>query len=412
MTPPHDLRMSATRPTVVTVREALAQLRDGRLRQRSESSGGAEWSDHYKHVLLDSVLRGWPIGSLLVVRGADGSRVLLDGQRRLAALVEFVRGNLRVDGRLTPPASALRESDGRTYAGLPQGLRAAVDDYPLVLLELDELPPAELRTAVLRLNAEGGLPEASRKLVESGSFGEQVRVLVATAADWGLGEERVGFGNVGLAYEDVISRVLVSVEAGSVRAAAVGSEQLSTRLRSGDAVADLTQDEVADALKELLALPALDMPAVRFTKPTLLSWLLVMVRARRAFGPGAEHHLGYLLDWLEPERRRRAAQLESGPAPPLKSFFRELPYAALLERFNEVAAVGAHTPESTVLRDAIGWLFLVATGGAPSRRIAPVPDVLRMYAALTGTGGDQIAEDWVDQVLWADGALKSWGEWS
>lgn len=412
MTPSHDLRASATQPTVMTVREALAQLRDGRLRQASEPSGGTEWSDHHKHVLLDSVLRGWPIGTLLVVREADGSRVLLDGQRRLAALREFVSGDLRIDGRLTPPARELRESDERTYADLPQGLRAAVDDYPLVCLELDPLPPAELRTAVLRLNCETGLPEASRKLVESGSFGEQVRSLVATAADWGFGEERVGFGNIGLAYEDVISRVLVSVEAESVRAAAVGSEQLNARLRSGNAVADHARDEVADALKGLLSLPALDMPAVRFTKPTLLSWLLVMVRARRVFGPGTEHHLGYLLDWLEPERRRRAASLGPGTTPPLKSAFRELPYAALLERFNEVAAVGAHSPESTVLRDAVGWLFLVATGGAPSRRISPVPDVLRMYAALTQAGAGPFSEDRIDQVLWADGALKSWGEWS
>ncbi|MER7045573.1 DUF262 domain-containing protein [Streptomyces jumonjinensis] len=412
MTPSHDLRASATRPTVVTVSEALAQLRDGRLRQASEPSGGAEWSDHHKHVLLDSVLRGWPIGTLLVVREADGSRVLLDGQRRLAALGEFVRGDLRVDGRLTPPARELRESDESTYADLPQGLRAAVDEYPLVLLELDALPPAELRTAVLRLNSETGLPEAGRRLVESGSFGEQVRALVATAVDWGLGEERVGFGNVGLAYEDVISRVLVAVEAGSVRAAAVGSEQLNARLRSGDAVAEKTRDEVAEAFKGLLSLPALDMPAVRFTKPTLLSWLLVMVRARRAFGPGAQHHFGYLLDWLEPERRRRAASLEPGTAPPLRSAFRELPHAALLERFNEVAAVGAHTPESTVLRDAVGWLFLVATGGAPSRRISPVPDVLRMYAALTRAAAGPFTEDRIDQVLWDDGALKSWGEWN
>ncbi|MFF2325077.1 MULTISPECIES: DUF262 domain-containing protein [unclassified Streptomyces] len=412
MTPAHDLRVSATRPTVVTVREALAQLRDGSLRQPSEPSSSAEWSDHRKHVLLDSVLRGWPIGTLLVACEADGSRVLLDGQRRLAALEEFVRGDLLVDGRLTPPARALRESDGKTYNALPQGLRTAIDDYPLVLLELDELPPAELRTAVLRLNSEAGLTAAGRKLVESGSFGEQVRTLVASAADWGLGEERIGFGNVGLAYEDVISRVLVAVEAGSIQAAAVGSEQLNHRLRSGDAVADHTRDAVADALKGLLSLPALDMPAVRFTKPTLLSWMLVMVRARRAFGPGAEHHLGFLLEWLEPERRRRAAELGPGATPPLRTGFRELPYDALLERFNEVAAVGAHTPESTVLRDAIGWLFLVATGGAPSRRTSPVPDVLRMYAALTGADDAPFTEDRIDQVLWEDGVLKSWGEWS
>ncbi|WP_225730450.1 MULTISPECIES: DUF262 domain-containing protein [unclassified Nocardia] len=412
MNPAHDLRTSATQPTVANVREVLAQLRDGRLRQPSEPSSSAEWTDHRKHVLLDSVLRGWPIGTLLIVRERDGSRVLLDGQRRLAALEEFVRGDLLVDGRLAPPARALRESDGKTYHALPQGLRTAVDEYPLVLLELDELPPAELRHAVLRLNADTRLTEAGRKLVESGSFGEQVRALVATAADWGLGEERIGFGNVGQAYEDVISRVLVAVEANSILAAAVGSEQLNHRLYSGDAVADQTRDEVADALKELMSLPALDLPAVRFTKPTLLTWTLVMVRARRAFGPGVEHHLGYLLEWLEPERRRRAAELGSGVTPPLRSAFRGLPCDALLERFNEVSAVGAHSPEATVLRDAIGWLFLVATGGAPSRRASPVPDVLRMYVALTNANDAPFTEDRIDQVLWEDGVLKSWGEWS
>ncbi|MDT0318428.1 DUF262 domain-containing protein [Streptomyces millisiae] len=411
MTRIHELRNPTTHPTVLTVREALARLDDGRLRPASDSTGVTEWSDHRKHVLLDSVLRGWPIGTFLVAREPDGRHVLLDGQRRLAALGEFVRGELLVDGRLAPQAVVLRESDGRAYPDLPRGLREAVDEYPLVFLELDGLPPGELRTALLRLNSEDQLPESGRRLVASGSFGEQVRRLVVRAADWGLAEERVGFGNVGLAYEDVISRVLVSVEAGSIRAAAMGSEQLNVRLRSGNAVTQATRDEVAEALKELLSLPALDVPAVRFTKPTLLSWLLVMVRARRALGPGAEHHLGYLMEWLEPERRRRAAQLNPGAPPPLRAGFRDIPHSALLERFNEVAAVGAHTAESTVLRDAITWLFLVATGGAPSRKTPPVPDVIRMYEVLTSVGAGPFTEDRVDQLLWADGVLGAWGEW-
>ncbi|MGW3421350.1 DUF262 domain-containing protein [Streptomyces phaeochromogenes] len=390
--------------------EALAELRSGRLRLAADPGGAAEWPKRRKHLLLDSVLRGWPIGSLHVVQGADGVRTVMDGQRRLATLQEFIDGRLDLDGRITPHDQGLRESDGRLYPNLPSGLRAAIDDYPLVVLEIEGMPAAELRSALLRLNDDTGLSEAGRKLVESGSFGAQVRELVLNAVDWGLTEERVSFSNVGLAYDDVISRALVAVEAGSVRNAAADSKELADRLQSGHPVSPETRTEVAEALKELLSLPALDLPPVRFVKATLLSWLLIMIHARRSLGPGSEHHLGHLLEWFEPQRLRLAARLKLDTRPPLRSGMRDLPYEALLARFNEASAVTAHGPDATSLRDAILWLFLVAIGGAPSRRVEPVPAVMRMYEALTQPDA-AIEDDDLDELLWAHGGLGSWGEW-
>lgn len=410
MASPRALR-AAARPTVMTVGEALAELRGGRLRLAADPGGTGEWPKRRKHLLLDSVLRGWPIGPLHVVQGPDDVRTVMDGQRRLATLQEFVDGRLDLDGRITPHDPVLRESDGRLYPNLPSGLRGAIDDYPLIVLEIEGMPAAELRSALLRLNDGTGLSETGRKLVESGSFGAQVRDLVLNAVDWGLTEERVSFGNVGLAYDDVISRALVAAEEGSVRTAAADSKELADRLQSGHPVSPETQKEVAEALKELLSLPALDLPAVRFVKPTLLSWLLVMIHARRCLGPGSEHHLGHLLEWFEPQRLRLAARLGLDMRPPLRSGMKDLPYEALLSRFNESSAVVAHGPDATMLRDAILWMFLVATGGAPSRRTEPVPAVMRMFEALARPDAAALEDDDLDELLWAHGSLGSWGEW-
>ncbi|MFE9495634.1 DUF262 domain-containing protein [Streptomyces collinus] len=395
------------------MKEAIARLTDGRLRVQADAAGGGEWSLHRKRLLIDSVLRGWPIGTLHVVRADKDGAILqvVDGQRRLSTLREFLRGELDVDGRITPPNQVLREANGKQYPNLSPGLRAAFRDYPLVLQEIEGIPAAELRSALVRLNDSTGMSAAGRQLVEAGSFGEQVRELVLTAIDWGLNEERIGFSNAGLAYDDVISRVLVAVEFGDIRTAASESKELTDHLRSGRPVTERSRTEVAEALKELLSLPALDRPAVRFVKVTLISWLLVMVYARRRFGAGSEHHLGFLMGWLEPQRHRLAARLDLDEAPPLRSVMQELPHKALLKRLNEAVAVRANTSEAVVFRDAVLWLFFVATGGAPSRRTPPVPALMEIYDVLRHPDVRRLNDDELDDALWEQGDLESWGVW-
>nr|WTA70835.1 DUF262 domain-containing protein [Micromonospora sp. NBC_00855] len=397
---------STAQPRVVAVRDLLRDLGDGKLSIELDRTGAPEWPEHRKRRLLDSVMRGWPIGPVYVAAGADQRRIVVDGGQRLSVLQDFVAGKLDVDGRMAPRDDLLREADGSLYGELPTGLRVAIDDYPLVVIEFGGLTASELRPALVRLNDANRLSPAQRKVVESGAFGEQVRQLVLAAADWGLTSDRIGFSNAALAYEDVIARVMLSAQCRDVRAAASDSPFSVEWFKDAHPVPETVYQEVSGALRDFLSLPALDDPAVRFAKATLVSWLLLLLHAKRRFGSTIEHYVGYLMEWFEPQRRRLAAGIELDSELPLRGALAHLPAVEVLGIFNERAAVEALTAGSVAVRDIILWLFLVGVGGVPTTAALPAPFVLALAEELSLPRARDL-----DLLLTQAAADREWGRW-
>ncbi|WP_156056377.1 hypothetical protein [Streptosporangium roseum] len=326
---------------------------------------------------------------------------VVDGGQRLATLRDFIQGKIVVDGKLTPVDQVLREIDGLHYAELPSGLRTAFNDYPLLVVELHDLPGGDIRPALFRLNDDERLTPAQRMMRESGDLGEQVHHLVAEAADWGMDGARLGFSNAALGYDDVVTRALLAVERADIRAAA---HDVDHRVKEGQLVDAAVREEVAQALRALLSMSAMDEPGVRFSKASLLSWLLVLVHATHRFGAGASHYLGAVMEWFEPQRRRLKAGLEV-TTPPLRRAHRSLAYKDLLSVFNEAAAIDALSVESIVQRDAILWLLLMGMGGIPSLKTEPAP----FLSAIR----DRLAEhDEPGEVLATLAHDPAWGRWS
>ena len=398
MASPRSLRGPA-RPRTPTLREVLAELAGGALRIDPGRTGAPPWPEHRQRMLVDSVLRGWPIGPVYVVTAGPVPEVV-DGAQRLTALLEFVKGAFAVDGLLSPVDPVLRELDGAHYSHLSSGLRQAIDDYPIVIIELDGIPPEHVRPMLFRLNGQEWLTPEQRLSLESGGFGEQVRDLVIQAADRGLEPGRIGFANVGLAYDDVVTRLLTAIEARRVGAAA---EEFEARAKSGEPVTDDVVARAGDALAALLRLPSVDGAGIRFSKATLLSWLLLLVQAEQRFGPASAHHVGRLLEWFERQRRRIAAGLKLSGPPPVLPDYPDLPYPELLDLFNECAALDALEAAQILRRDVVLWLFLLACGGLPSASAEPGPRLFRFYAALAdGADPDAAVTDAI-----GDG----WGDW-
>lgn len=403
MASPRALR-GVAQPRVRTVGELLAEMAEGKLSVEFDRIGAPEWPEHRKRLLLDSVLRGWPVGPVYVLVDAERARTVVDGGQRLAALREFVAGELDLDGRVAPRDEVLVEVDGKTYNELPSGLRAAINDYPLVVIEFHGPTSGELRPALLRLNGADQLSATQRDVMEAGALAEQVRELTAKAVDWGLTRDRIGFSNTGLAYEDALTRVMLAVEHRDLRSADSRSPVARARIKDGGEVSPEVYEDVSTALRCLVTLPVVDEPAVRFGKATMISWLLLLLRARRSFGSGVEHYVGYLMEWFEPQRRRLAAGIDTETKAPVRGKLANLPAGKLLSVFNERAAVEAMTGESVAVRDAILWMFLVGIGGAPTQDTLPVPQIVDLNHRLSS------ASD-------LDGALADairageWGRW-
>ncbi|WP_329428059.1 DUF262 domain-containing protein [Streptosporangium sp. NBC_01495] len=397
MASPRSLRGPA-RPRTPTLREVLSELAEGALRIAPGRTGAPPWPEHRQRMLVDSVLRGWPIGPLYVVAAGPAPEVV-DGAQRLTALLAFVKGAFGVDGLLSPVDPMLRELNGMRYTELGSGLRQAIDDYPLVIIELDGVRPEHVRPMLFRLNGQEWLTPEQRLSIETGGFGEQVRTLVVEAADRGFEPGRIGFSNIGLAYEDVVTRLLVAAEAREVGAAG----ELEARAKSAEPVADDVSQWTADALSALLRLPSVDGAGIRFSKATLLSWLLLLVQAGQRFGPASAHHVGRLLEWFERQRRRVAAGLELTNPPPVLSNYHDLPYAELLALFNEYAAIDALNTAQILRRDVILWLFLLVCGGLPSPLNEPGPLLSRLYRML--------ADGAEPDTAIAEAASERWGVW-
>ncbi|GAA2285049.1 hypothetical protein GCM10010149_33410 [Nonomuraea roseoviolacea subsp. roseoviolacea] len=390
----------AVKPQVRTVAQLLLQLSAGDLRLEQGRTGSPDWTLARRRLLVDSVLRGWPIGTVYTLTEAGRSRVI-DGGRRLAALRDFVQGQFALDGFVGPADRMLRENDGRLFGQLPVGLQQALHDYQVPVVELRDLPPESVRPALFRLADNDRLTSEQRLLKESGLLGEQVHELVADAAlQWGMDGPRLGFSNTALVYDDVVTRALVAAEQSHLAAV---EEGFDSRVRAGYPVASGVQEEVMAALRDLLTMPAMDNEGVRFSQATLLSWLLVIIHVRRRFGESAVHYLGAVMEWFEPQRRRLKAGLDL-TSPQVRPAFRQLPYPKLLSAFNEAAALDARHLESIMIRDIILWLLLVAHGGSPARETTPTPDLLEL-AHQTSEGAD------MRSVLNRFVVKTGWGRW-
>jgi hypothetical protein len=89
-------------------RDVLVRVNDGRLNIAQPMAAVDLWPVQRQKLLIDSVLRGWPIGTI-VVWSADfhGSKLVIDGAQRLRTLVNAVM----------PPAPFGLTADGEIEIG-------------------------------------------------------------------------------------------------------------------------------------------------------------------------------------------------------------------------------------------------------------------------------------------------------
>lgn len=109
----------------------------------------AVWQDKQKAALIDTILRGYPIPELylqtLVDDLGDEQHIVVDGQQRIRACVEFLNNRFSLDEE----AGAL---SGATFEQLSPDQKKQVFEYKFVVRELPPLSEPELREIFGRLN--------------------------------------------------------------------------------------------------------------------------------------------------------------------------------------------------------------------------------------------------------------------
>lgn len=151
----------------------------------SDKVGGFQrqfvWTKPQCDKFIESLLLGFPVPGIFLVKQADGRFLVLDGQQRLRTLQAFYKGLLR------DKAFALEDVQpryrGRTYATLDEEDRRHLDDSIIHATIIRQDQPSEDQSSVYmifeRLNTGGTLlqPQEIRVALYQGQFVNLLREL-------------------------------------------------------------------------------------------------------------------------------------------------------------------------------------------------------------------------------------------
>lgn len=115
------------------------------------------WPDGKKQLLLDSIIKGLPIGTFILKKKDDGAFEVLDGQQRIDSIFCFVEGHL-----ITPPETT--GFCGKRYSDILADLRRSVefDGFEIFYDEIEDGNDQEIAMIFLRLQEGVPLNSAER----------------------------------------------------------------------------------------------------------------------------------------------------------------------------------------------------------------------------------------------------------
>lgn len=108
------------------------------------------WTEKQKSYLIDTILNGFPIPELYMQEYTDAHGndvyVVVDGQQRVRACLEFIRGEFTIFAKDSPKWADM------TFDDLSEQERKKIYNYNFIVRILPEIPDSELRAIFSRLN--------------------------------------------------------------------------------------------------------------------------------------------------------------------------------------------------------------------------------------------------------------------
>lgn len=135
--------------TTHTVSWFYKRSTDGELSLQPPFQRNPVWQEKQKAALIDTILKGYPIPELYIQTkvGADGEEehIVVDGQQRIRACIEFISGDY-------PLAGDAEIAPGASFGDLTDSQRQQIFQYKFVVRELPPLTDIEIRDIFGRLN--------------------------------------------------------------------------------------------------------------------------------------------------------------------------------------------------------------------------------------------------------------------
>ncbi len=107
------------------------------------------WVTRQKSYLIDSILNCYPIPEIYMqefIANDDAKYIIVDGQQRIRAVLEFLQGEYEIDGKDSPDWADMK------YDDLSSEEKKRILEYNFVVRVLPEMDDSEIRSIFQRLN--------------------------------------------------------------------------------------------------------------------------------------------------------------------------------------------------------------------------------------------------------------------
>lgn len=348
----------------------VRQIDDGRLDLQPPFQRGQVWSESKKKRLVDSILRNWYVPPIHVVVNHSLDRdEILDGQQRLRAIYDFYRGKFTVDGLLEPLNDEISELNGLWFRDLPQRMQSRFLRFIITTVRLEEYEPSEPGELFFRLNQPMSLTSAEQRNALIGPARDQIKKLSELLEERAEGQS-IGFTNSRMNFDDILSRVALTVELGSLYEK-ITAARLASKYRKGQPFSEPTYRRLKKGVIRFACAIQDSDATIKFNKATLYSWIVFLVDNDWLSSPDQIGSLPEFLTGFEAARSRYDNLFKlSGPAKRIVSRLQNEDHR-LVEVFNDRASSRVNDVASVVLRDFCLNAALYLCGPSELREAMP-----------------------------------------
>lgn len=255
------------------------KIRSGEIDLQPDFQRKQVWSEGKKRRLIDTVLRRWYIPAIhLVVNDDFDKEEVLDGQQRLRAILDFVDGKFAIDGTTEPEDSDILLLHGLRYDHLPNAVKSRFRRFTINTVRLRDYRPEEPGELFFRLNQLTALTAAEQRNALVGTTRNQIR-RIANEFEEKTDGFFFGFSNARMNLDDILSRLAVTLESGTL-SAKITASTLERRYRTGEPFADTITYSIKRSTDFLASIIVNFGASARLNKASMFSWLFFIIDYR------------------------------------------------------------------------------------------------------------------------------------
>ncbi|KIP68356.1 hypothetical protein SN10_19060 [Vibrio harveyi] len=264
------MHLTPSDPDISTL---VKKIEKNRLDLQPNFQRGEVWGLQKKQRLIDSILRGWHIPPIHVIAVPNSSKQeVLDGQQRLAAIRDFVANKFTFNASFEPYNPAFKTLDGLYYSQLDDDTQGKFDDFTIRIITISDYDAGEPGELFYRLNQPTNLTSAEQRNAYFGEARQQVKDLSDLMDSLGYSNRTIGFNNSRMAYDDILAKLLLSIEFGTLDKK-ITANLVTQRYRDTKGFSRESIKLVREALHLMIEAIESYIGKAKLNKSTLYSWL-------------------------------------------------------------------------------------------------------------------------------------------